>query len=233
MLFVTGCNQDQVVTLKDCRNKVFSDALITAKVHSNGIEYARLNGCFQGNKSNYEQIVKKFFLEDCSFFNLSEEEITSIILATENPFVRTKSEESICAEFMDQIIDKSATFDRSTDFEKEVSSVLMQEKYLNCDDDTFAKLALLAAIYVDSITYWNSNLEEILKSSISTKSEEGGWDWDIFWYDLKEIAKADGIGALFGSLLGPNGMLVTAVMESVKRTEEVAEEYYENKENSN
>lgn len=227
---LSGCDQNNIASLELSKQKIFTDALIMAKTHSRGIEFARDRGYFLGEGLNCEMIVRSFAREDRSLRNMSDEMIDYVLTHRSEPVVRTKALDSMCSDLFEEIIEVSNSFDRFTDFEKEVTNILMQPKYLNCDDEAFGKLALLAAIYIDSITYWNRNLEGIIRPIITKSEEVGGWDWEIFWYDLKEIAKADGKGALFGALLGPEGMLVTAVLESIERTEEVANEYYENKE---
>lgn len=232
LLCLCECERYPDNSLLESRSSSFDNALSLASFHSEGLAYAYNQGCFQNKKVNSEQIVKEFLLSKNCFSQLTKDNIDGVLLATRNNFqTKTKSENSIIEDIWSEIIIRADDFTPDTDYSKEIRSIILQDKYINCEDSVFETIALLGAIYVDSITYWHDNFASILYFS-PTKAgdvEGGGWDWDVFWYDLKEIAKADGKGAFIGAFFGPEVMLVSALLESIDRMEEVAEEYYENK----
>jgi hypothetical protein len=77
--------------------------------------------------------------------------------------------------------------DNTADFEANICNIIMAEKYSMCSSENFELLCAIATTYINSLGFWQGNIEEIIGASSIPDTKT----WKEFWSDVKRLARAD------------------------------------------
>lgn len=125
---------------------------------------------------------------------------------------------SICDDFINEIY---TTLDNTELSDQEllttVENILFSDDYINSPDETFYYLSIIAATYLDSVSYWNNNLDNWV--TYTPLVLDAGWNWRTFWKYVNRIGYADAEAALqsayIASFTGPLSLEVVFVSAGV------------------
>lgn len=214
---------------------IFNKCVKLSHIHSDYLKFFYDNTQFSNFKSLNSTILfdivnkttQDFISKNNEFNKVSEQQkiqLNNSISSYSNSFLKLNVDEmnpnqmSICDDFINEIY---TTLDNTELSDQEllttVENILFSDNYIYTPDETFYYLSIIAATYLDSISYWNENLYNWVTDT--PLALDASWNWRTFWKYVNRIGYADAEAALqcayIAVLTGPLTLEVVFVSAGV------------------
>lgn len=218
-LLSVSCQKGETEKAEDKEKmEIFDNCLKLSFLHSDYLNFIRENNyniVSLSDKKDFYKVHEKLaykFIEKSSFLSMypkaTKDNIVTLSTVIPEREVLTKSAslnktEKLGNELISNINELIMT--NTVDYNQIVRITLQKDKYLSCSKEEFLILSISATTYLDSIRYWEKNINLWMNADESLKTKS--WSWNRVWGYVKQFAQADaeaGLETAIGcAILGP------------------------------
>lgn len=212
-----SCVKEQQHEDINSKMQIFENCLNEAKIHSDYLEFINKNhySLITSDKdifyNEHKKISFEFVNSSSKFSEFSKEKRAYMVELSNIRYEKEYFTKSSSLQKVDKLGEELLTdinvliTSSNLDYNSIIRTVLMGEKYMACSDDEFLILSIAASTYLDSIQYWEKNINSWISSDETLMTK--GWSWSRVWGYVKQFAQADaeaGLETAIGSaFLGP------------------------------